>query len=427
MEQISEESAEQYTRVCAIDIGKAGLVACVRVPHETNPARRVQEVREYATVTPALLQLADWLRCQQVQVAAVEATSSYWKPVFYLLEAEGFQCWLLNARHVKSVPGRPKTDKLDAVWLAKVVERGMCRPSFVPPKPIRQLRDLTRYRRTLIREQTREKQRLEKILEDAQIKLSATVSDIFGVSGRQMIQAMIAGQRDPTVLAQMARGPMRAKISKLQEALTGHFEDHHGFICQLMLERIDQLTTKIDQLSRRIDLVIAPFAHQVTQLDEVSGIGQVAAQELIAELGVDMTVFPSAAHLVSWAKFAPQARQSAGKTKSASTGQGNPWLGGTLGEIVAAASRTNTFLAERYRRLIKHRGKGRAIVAIGNSVLTIVWHLLSDPEARYHDLGPDFYESRVNQQRHQRHLIHQLERLTGHKVILQPRPEQPAA
>ena len=242
-----------------------------------------------------------------------------------------------------------------------------------------------------------------------------------------MIQAMIAGQRDPKVLAQMARGPMRAKISKLQEALTGHFEDHHGFICQLMLERIDQLTIKIDQLSRRIDLVIAPFAHQVTQLDEVSGIGQVAAQELIAEIGVDMTVFPSAAHLVSWAKFAPQARQSAGKAKSASTGQGNPWLGGTLGEIVAAASRTNTFLAERYRRLINHRGKGRAIVAIGNSVLTIVWHLLSDPAARYHDLGPDFYESRINQQRHQRHLIHQLERLTGHKVILQPRPEQPAA
>jgi transposase len=297
----------------------------------------------------------------------------------------------------------------------------------VPPKPIRQLRDLTRYRRTLIREQTREQQRLEKLLEDAQIKLSATVSDVFGVSGRQMLQAMIAGQRDPKVLAQMARGPMRAKISKLQEALTGHFEDHHGFICQLMLERIDQLTIKIDELSRRIDLVIAPFAHQVAQLDEVSGIGQVAAQELIAELGVDMTVFPSAAQLVSWAKFAPQARQSAGKIKSASTGQGNPWLGGTLGEIVAAASRTDTFLAERYRRLIKHRGKGRAIVAVGNSVLTIVWHLLSDPQARYHDLGPDFYESRINQQRHQRNLIHQLERLTGQKLILQPRPEQPAA
>jgi transposase len=423
----TDEAVELVERVAALDIGKATLTCCIRIPHEDNPARRRQEVNEYSTTTGSLLGLADRLRSHGVTLVAMEATSDYWKPAFYLLEAEGFECWLLNAKHVKNVPGRPKTDKLDAVWLAKVVERGMCRPSFVPPKPIRQLRDLTRYRRTLIREQTREKQRLEKILEDAQIKLSATVSDVFGVSGRQMIQAMIAGQRDPKVLAQMARGPMRAKISKLQEALTGHFEDHHGFICQLMLERIDELTTKIDELSRRIDLVIAPLAHQVTQLDEVSGIGQVAAQELIAELGVDMTVFPSAAHLVSWAKFAPQARQSAGKAKSASTGQGNPWLGGTLGEIVAAASRTNTFLAERYRRLIKHRGKGRAIVAIGNSVLTIVWHLLSDPEARYHDLGPDFYESRVNQQRHQRNLIHQLERLTGQKVILQPRPEQPAA
>src|SRR3954470_18602278 len=219
MEQISEEQAEQYTRVCAIDIGKAGLVACVRVPHETNPARRVQEVREYATVTPALLQLADWLRCQQVQVAAMEATSSYWKPVFYLVEAEGFECWLLNARHVKNVPGRPKTDKLDAVWLAKVVERGMCRPSFVPPKPIRQLRDVTRYRRSLVREQTREKQRLEKTLEDAQIKLDSVISDPHGVSGRRMVQALIDGQRDPAVLAELAYGSMRRKIPRLREAL----------------------------------------------------------------------------------------------------------------------------------------------------------------------------------------------------------------
>ena len=257
----TDEAVELVERVAALDLGKATLTCCIRIPHETDPVRRRQEVTEYSTTTRSLLGLADRLRSHGVTLVAMEATSDYWKPAFYLLEAEGFECWLLNAKHVKNVPGRPKTDKLDAVWLAKVVERGMCRPSFVPPKPIRQLRDLTRYRRTLIREQTREKQRLEKLLEDAQIKLSATVSDIFGVSGRQMIQAMIAGQRDPKVLAQMARGPMRAKISKLQEALTGHFEDHHGFICQLMLERIDQLTIKIDELSRRIDLVIAPFAH----------------------------------------------------------------------------------------------------------------------------------------------------------------------
>jgi transposase len=423
----TDEAVELVERVAALDIGKATLTCCIRIPHEENPARRRQEVDEYPTTTRSLLGMADRLRSHGVTLVAMEATSDYWKPAFYLLEAEGFECWLLNAKHVKNVPGRPKTDKLDAVWLAKVVERGMCRPSFVPPKPIRQLRDLTRYRRTLIREQTREKQRLEKILEDAQIKLSATVSDVFGVSGRQMIEAMIAGQRDPKVLAQMARGPMRAKISKLQEALTGHFEDHHGFICQMMLERIDELLSgdlaDAADLIELGDLVGERGDHQVDPAAQLLDLGG----ELIAEIGVDMTVFPSAAHLVSWAKFAPQARQSVGKAKSASTGQGNPWLGGTLGEIVAAASRTNTFLAARYRRLIKHRGKGRAIVAIGNSVLTIVWHLLADPQARYHDLGPDFYESRINQQRHQRNLIHQLERLTGQKVILQPRPEQPAA
>src|SRR4051794_9006932 len=256
MEQISEEQVEQYTRVCAIDIGKAGLVACVRVPHETNPARRVQEVREYATVTPALLGLADWLRCHQVQLVAMEATSEYWKPVFYLLEAEGFACWLLNARHVKNVPGRPKTDRLDAVWLAKVVERGMCRPSLVHPKPIRQLRDVTRYRRSLVREQTREKQRLEKILEDAQIKLGSIIRDVHGVSGRQMLEAMIAGERDPHVLADMALGRMRVKIPQLRQALTGHFEDHHAFICAAMLRRIDALDIDIAHLDAKAALTL---------------------------------------------------------------------------------------------------------------------------------------------------------------------------
>jgi transposase len=196
-----------------------------------------------------LLALADRLRCQGVTLVVMEATGDYWKPVFYLLEAEGFTCWLLNARHVKNVPGRPKTDKLDAVWLAKVAERGMCRPSFVPPRPIRRLRDLTRYRRSLVRERTREKQRVEKILEDAQIKLSSVITDIFGVSGRAMIEALIAGQRDPKVLAQMARSSMRTKIGLLTEALTGHFDDHHAFICTMMLERIDDLTARIGQLS----------------------------------------------------------------------------------------------------------------------------------------------------------------------------------
>ena len=217
------ELAELVERVAALDIGKAALTACIRVPHEDKPGRRCQEVREYATTTRALLDLADHLRCQGVTLVVMEATSAYWKPPFYLLEAEGFECWLLNARHVKNAPGRPKTDKLDAVWLAKVAERGMCAPSLVHPKPIRQLRDLTRYRRTLIRERAREKQRLEKILEDAQIKLSAVVSDLFGVSGRAMIEALIAGQRSPRALARLARGTLRTKTRILEDALTGHF------------------------------------------------------------------------------------------------------------------------------------------------------------------------------------------------------------
>jgi transposase len=412
---------ELVERVAALDIGKKVLTACLRVPHEDKPGRRRQEVGEYATTTRSLLGLADRLRCQGVTLVAMEATGDYWKPVFYLLEAEGFTCWLLNARHVKNVPGRPKTDRLDAVWLAKVVERGMCRPSFVPPKPIRRLRDLTRYRRSLIRERTREKQRMEKILEDAQIKLSSVITDIFGVSGRSMIEALIAGQRDPKALAQMARASMRAKIGVLTEALTGHFDDHHAFICATMLERIDGLTATVDRLTDKIGEQIAPFQDQVQRLDEVTGIGAICAQELIAELGADMSVFPTSDHLVAWARFCPQTKQSAGKTTgNAATGSGNPWLAGALGEIAGACCRTPTFLGARYRRIAKRRGKGRALVAVANSVLTIIWHLLSDPEARYRDLGPDFHNTRTARDRQTRSLVRQLERLTGQTVTFHP-------
>jgi len=414
----TEEPLEIVQRVAALDIGKSTLMACIRTPHDDKPGRRLQEVSEYPTTAPSLLALADRLRCQGVTLVALEATSDYWKPVFYLLEAEGFECWLLNAKHVKNVPGRPKTDKLDAVWLAKVVERGMCRPSFVPPKPIRQLRDLTRYRRTLVRERSSEKQRLEKILEDAQIKLTSVISDLFTISGREMLQALIDGERSPKLLAQMARGKMRAKLAHLEEALTGHFEDHHAFICAMMLARIDDLTARINALSQKIEEAIAPFVVQVEQLVEVTGIGVTSAQEIIAEIGVDMTRFPTSDHLVAWARYSPQTRQSAGKTKSSKTGKGNPWLSGALGEIGIATSRTATFLGARYRRIAKRRGKRRALVAVGNSVLTIAWHLLSDPEERFHDLGPGFYESRHNKERQTRNLMRQLEQLTGRPVLL---------
>jgi transposase len=259
---------------------------------------------------------------------------------------------------------------------------------------------------------------VEKLLEDAPIKLSSVASDIFGGSGRQMLQAMIAGQRDPKVLAQLARASMRAKLRQLEEALTGHFDDHHAFLCRMMLERIDELTSRIEELTAQIDQQIAPFAAQVAQLDAVTGIGLVCAQELIAEVGVDMAVFPTASHLVAWAKFAPQASISAGKAKAAATGRGNPWLAATLGEIAVTAGRTSTFLGERYRRIARRRGKQRALVAVGNSLLVIAWHLLSDPGAHFTDLGPDWHD-RLAPLRRKRQLIAELERLSGMKVTLQ--------
>ena len=417
MEEIIEEAAELVARVAALDIGKASLVACVRVPQEGKPGRRRQEVRTFATTTRFLLELQDWLVCQGVTLCVMEATSSYWKPPFYLLE-DAVECWVVNARDVKNVPGRPKTDKLDAVWLCKLAERGMLRPSFVPPPWQRELRDLCRYRRTLIQERTREKQRAEKLLEDAQLKLSSVISDIFGKSGRDMLEALIAGQRDPYVLARMARGSMRGKISVLQEALTGHFRGHHGYLLQMMLARTDALTAQIEALTCRIDEVIAPFARQVAQLDEIPGVGVIGAQEMIAEFGVDMARFPTAGHLVSWAKYAPKARQSAGKNKPGTTGKGNPWIAGTLGEAAMGAARTKTFLGSRYHRLARRRGKQRALVAVGNSILTIAWHLLSNPEAHFTDLGPNWHD-RLAPIRRKRQLIAELERLSGKKVLLQ--------
>jgi len=416
MDEVTEEAAELVARVAALDIGKAELVCCVRVPHEEKPGRRRGEVRTFATTTRSLLELRDWLTCLGVSLCVMEATSAYWKPPFYLLE-DAVECWVVNARDVKNVPGRPKTDRLDAVWLCKLAERGMLRPSFVPPPWQRELRDLCRYRRTLVQERTREKQRAEKLLEDTQIKLSSVISDIFGKSGRDMLEALVRGQRDPARLAELARGSMRGKRSVLQEALTGHFRDHHGYLLRMMCDRADALTAQIEELTTRIDEVIAPFAHQMAQLDEIPGVGRTGAQELIAEIGVDMGRFPTAGHLVSWAKYAPRARQSAGKSKPGTTGKGNPWLASALGEAGIGASRTKTFLGSRYHRLARRRGKQRALVAVGNSLLVIAWHLLSDPGAHFTDLGPDWHD-RIAPIRRKRQLIAELERLSGMKVTL---------
>jgi transposase len=416
----THDTEEIIGRVAALDIGKAELVCCVRVPSATGSGKRAQEVRTYPTMTRSLLVLADRLAELGVSRVVMEATSDYWRSPFYLLEAHGFEVWLVNAKDVKHLPGRPKTDKLDAVWLCKVAERQMLRPSFVPPPEIRRLRDLTRYRADLVATRTAEKNRVEKLLEDAQIKLSVVASDIFGVSGRDMMAALVAGQRDPGVLAQLARRRLRAKLSLLEEAFHGRFNDHHAFLLQTMLSRIDQASADIAALDAKIDQEIAPFAPAVDQLDEICGVGRTAAQVIIAEIGTEMGRFPTPGHLVSWARFAPGVKESAGKRKGkATTGHGNPYLARVLGEAAVAAGRTNTFLGERYRRIARRRGAKRAIVAVGRSILIIIWHLLSDPDARFHDLGPGFYDTRTNADRRKRNHVRQLEAL-GYKVTLQP-------
>ena len=416
----TQDREEIIERVAALDIGKAELTCCVRVPRDGRPGRRLQEVETYSTMTRSLLRLADRLRCLGVTRVVMEATSDYWKPAFYVLEAHGFQTWLVNPRDVRHLPGRPKTDRLDAVWLCKVAERQMLRPSFVPPPEIRRLRDVTRYRADLVGARTAEKQRAEKLLEDAQIKLSVVATDIFGVSGRAMMAAMVAGERNPKVLAQLARARMRAKITALEEAFTGHFTDHHAFLLGKMLARVDGIDADIADLDAAIGELIAPFAAAVQQLDETPGIGVVAAAAVIAEIGVDMTRFPTAGHLTSWAKFTPGVKQSAGKSKgSGSTGHGDPYLARVLGEAAVAAGKTDTFLGERYRRIARRRGKKKAIVAVGRSILVIIWHLLSDPGARFVDLGPGFYDTRISNSRKMRNHVSQLEAL-GYKVTLEP-------
>jgi transposase len=420
MLESTQDDEQIIERIAALDIGKAELVCCVRVPDPKGSGKRVQEVSTHVTMTRSLLVLCERLRQLGVTRVVMEATSDYWKSPFYLLEAAGLETWLVNAKDVKHLPGRPKSDKIDAVWLCKVAERQMLRPSFVPPPPIRILRDLTRYRIDLVGVRTAEKQRVEKLLEDAQIKLSVVASDIFGVSGRDMMAALIAGQRDPTVLAQLARSRMRAKISDLREAFHGRFTDHHAFLLAKMLARIDALDADIAEVESRIEQAIAPFAEAVARLDAIPGVGVTAAQAIIAEVGLDMARFPTAGHLASWAKFSPIISESAGKKKGTNaTGKGNRYLARTLGEAAVSAGRTDTFLGERYRRLARRRGKKKAIVAVGRSILIIVWHLLSNAEADFVDLGPHHYDTRAGTQRAVRAHIRGLQAL-GYAVTLSP-------
>ncbi len=407
-------------RVAGLDIAKAMVEVTIRVPSDTMAGRRQQETRTFGTTRRELESLGDWLACWGVARAGMEATGDYWKPVFFVLEARGFDCQLYNAAQVKALPGRPKTDRADSVWIARVTERGSVCSSFVPPEPIRRLRTHTRYRRHLTQARTAEMQRVEKLLEDGHLKLSSVISEIHGVSGRAMLDAIVAGQRNPRALAQLARGSMRGKISRLEEALDcSFFTDEHAAVLAMMLQAIDGYTARVQALTARIEELIAPYLRQVDQLDAVPGIGRVCAQDMIAETGADMTVFPTAAHLVSWAKWSPQVKQSAGKRKgSNATGRGNPYLGAALGEAALSAGRTQSFLGAKYRRLTRRMPRKKALVATGNSMLTIYHALLSDPEACYQDLGADYYEQRMHLRRQTRNHVRSLERL-GYKVTIQ--------
>ena len=402
-------------RCAGVDIGKADLKVCVRVPGSRGGRR--SQTKTFATTTSALLQLRQWLVDQRVTVVAMEATGDYWKPVYYLLE-DRFEVQLLNAAHMRNVPGR-KTDVSDAGWIAQLVEHGLVRPSFVPPPPIRRLRDLTRYRSALIGERTREKQRVEKVLEDAGIKLSTFVSDIFGVSGRAMLAALINGQRDPRVLAEYARARMRRKIPALIEALTGRFSEHHAFLCRMMLAHIDALDAAIAEVTGQVEAEIQPFQAVADRLDTIPGVNQRTAQTIIAEIGVDMTRFPTAAHLASWAGMCPGNNESAGKHHSGRTRKGNSWLRAALGEAAAAGVGTkNTYLQAQYRRLAGRRGKKRALVAVGHTILVATWHMITN-EVDYQDLGPTHYLTRIDPARHTRRLVIQLQQL-GYQVQLNP-------
>jgi transposase len=435
-EEIPDAESEQVlARVCAIDVAKASGMVCTRVAGPTG--RRASRVWQVAATTNAVGDLAADLVAAGVEKVTVESTSDYWRIWFYLLEAAGLDVQLVNARDVKNVPGRPKTDKLDAVWLAKLTEKGLLRPSFVPPTPIRVLRDYTRMRVDLTRDRTRYWSRLEKLLEDALIKVSSVASSLNTVSTRDMVEALIAGQRDPRALAELARGAMRGKRAALVEALTGRFDAHHGELARVLLDQIDRLDTEIAKLTDRIGVLLdeidpptppqppggdgdAAVMHARRRLAEIPGINTESAQLIIAEIGLDMTRFPTAAHLVSWAKLCPRTIQSGTSLAAGKTGKGNPYLKGALGTAAATIARSKgTFLSERHRRLVRRRGKGKALVAVARSILVIIWHLLADPTARFHDLGPDFHDRHVNTTRKINNLVRQLEAL-GHTVTLQP-------
>jgi transposase len=437
-----QEHERVFERVAAIDVAKKEGVVCMRLPRPARPAGRRSVVWTVLATMSAVTELAGRLLAEGVQKVTLESTSDYWRVWFYVLETAGLDVQLVNASQARSLPGRPKTDKLDAMWLARLTENGMLRPSFVPPAQIRALRGYARARTRLTWDRTRCWARLEKLLEDALVKVTAVASKITTQSVQDMIRAMIAGERDPQVLAGLARSRMRSKRDALAEALAGMFTDHHAELAQLLLDQI----AFIDRQAGRLDILIGEHLASIraawgidadgatgpgagagpgaialpaiARLDEIPGISAGLAASVISETGLDMTRFPSPAHLASWAGLCGRTIQSGPRTRTGKA-HGNTYLRGYLGQAAIAAARTNTFLGERYRRIARHRGAARAQVAVARSILVIVWHLLADPTARYHDLGPGHYQTKTDKNRKTRNHIRQLEAL-GYTVTLTP-------
>jgi transposase len=400
-------------RCCGLDVHKESVAACVRVPGPT--AKRERHVRVFGTTTTDLLALSDWLEAHGVTHVAMESTGVYWKPIYYVLE-ERFSCLLVNAAHIKQVPGR-KTDVRDCEWIAELLEHGLLRGSFVPPPPIRELRDLTRYRKALIQDRTREANRLHKVLEDAGIKLATVATDILGVSGRAMLEALMKGTTDPEVLTNLARGKLRAKLPALRQALTGRFRTHHAFLVGQLLAHLDYQDEAINTLSERIEEMLTPFGEVLERLDTIPGVNQRTAEVLIAEIGLDMTVFPDDHHLASWAGLCPGNNESAGKHKSGKTRKGNRWLRSALVEAALAATRKkDSALAARYRRIMRHRGHRKAVVAVAHAMLRAAYHILAG-QMTYQDLGSDYFDRR-HTARVTRRAVQLLEQ-QGYRVILE--------
>jgi transposase len=401
-------------RCCGLDVHKDTVVACVRTPGKGG--RRDQETRTFGTMTADLLALRDWLCAMDVTLCGMESTGIYWKCVFYVLE-DDIECWLLNARHLRNVPGK-KTDVKDAEWICQLVEHGLVSPSFVPPKPIRELRDLTRYRKAQIEERGREAQRLDKVLQDAGLKLSSVATDILGKSGRDMLEALVSGTRDPEVLAELARGRLRSKIPMLRRALEGRFSANHALIVSTILAKLDFLEEAIAGLSDAIEVLIGPFEVEVELLDTIPGVDRRIAECLIAEIGVDMGRFSTSARLSSWAGMCPGNNESGGRRRSGRTRKGSKWLAANLAEAAEAAGRSkNTYLGAQFQRLRGRIGHTKARKAVEHSMLVATFHVL-DQRVPYADLGADWFQKR-RPDAHARRLARQIEAL-GYRVSIEP-------